>query len=89
MALASCVALSRCKGVTCLNTFHRAQTQAVSHGQNRRDDRLVSAISVQMLDEAAIDLDRIDRQVLQGTQARIAGAEVIDLDRDTFRPQFL
>ena len=50
------------------------------HLNNRRSDRLFVAVSMQVVDEAAIDLELADWKLLEVAQARVAGAEVIDCE---------
>ena len=44
-------------------------------------DRTAVALGIQILDERTVDLQRIDRETAQIAQGRIAGTEVIDLQR--------
>ena len=41
-----------------------------------------AASRVELADERAVDLDRVDRQLLEVGQGRIPGAEVVDGDLD-------
>ena len=49
---------------------------------DRLRDRFVVLVVLQSVDEALIDLDPLNRQSREIRQARIAGAEVVDGDRD-------
>jgi multidrug efflux pump subunit AcrA (membrane-fusion protein) len=51
------------------------------------DDHGVVRIALDVLDEAAVDLDAVDREQLQVGQRRIAGAEVVDRQLDAARAQ--
>src|ERR1700680_4680500 len=68
---------------------HHAKIQTPCERQNRAHDRLVRAAPVDLADEAAVDLDRVDRQPSQIAQARVSGAEVIDQDAHTVVAQVL
>ncbi len=46
------------------------------------DDRQVCVIVVEPTHKRAIDLDRVERQVLQVSEGRIAGSEVIEDEQD-------
>ena len=58
------------------------QAEAVRHGKDGTDDRPVRFARFQVSHEAAVDLDGVERQLFETTQARISGPEIIDLDGD-------
>src|SRR5580658_2995063 len=62
------------------------QAQIAPQGDDGANDRRIIRVAGDVLDERAVDLQTIHREALQGTQARIAGAEVIDgnLHADAF-----
>ena len=51
--------------------------QVVGHGDHRGGDFHVVLVVRDFVDEAAIDLDDVDREFLQIAQRRVPGAEVI------------
>jgi hypothetical protein len=51
----------------------------------RGDDRLIARVTGQPGDEALIDLDRVERVLLEPGEGRIAGAEIIQSDSDAAR----
>ncbi len=55
--------------------------QAVGQGDHGLDDRPVG-LPVETGDERPIDLDRVEWQVLEVGQRRIAGAEVVEHEPD-------
>ena len=54
---------------------------------DRADDRARSFAGHQALDEAAVDLQFVEREALQIAQRRIAGAEIVEGDADAERAQ--
>lgn len=75
---------------------HDLQAQIVGHGDHRRSDLHVVLAVRNVLDEAAVDLDDIDREFLQVAQRRVAGPEIIHgkrqaqcLQADELLPCFL
>src|SRR5580658_3497929 len=69
--------------LTALHTFcdHR-KTQRVAESDDRPDDCSVVVPSVQVGDEAAIDLETLDGEPLQVTERGVPGAEVVYLDME-------
>ena len=55
-----------------------AQVQPAGHRDDGGDDGRIVGIMAQVLDERAVDLQRVDGEALQVRQARVAGAEVVD-----------
>ena len=52
-----------------------------SHARDRLDEHAGAAVvGAQRLDEAAVDLQRVEREVLEVAERRVAGAEVVDRD---------
>src|SRR3546814_934197 len=60
-----------------------ADIKAARHRDDRIDDRGVGGIVGDVANERAVDLDLVDRKAGQVRKTRIAGAEVVDDDRDT------
>nr|GFB67140.1 hypothetical protein [Tanacetum cinerariifolium] len=56
------------------------QVEAVGHGDDRAGDLCVLFAGRQTVDEGAVDLQHIDRELLEVVQRGIAGAEVVDRD---------
>ena len=54
--------------------------QAVSHRDDRGDQRRISGITGQVADEGLVDLERADRVAFQIAQAGVTGAEIVDGD---------
>ena len=54
----------------------------VGHGDDALNDGSIIAAVGQLVNETAVDFHRTDGQMLQITQARVAGAKVIDGDAD-------
>src|SRR5829696_1982589 len=52
--------------------------ERVPEVDDRLDDRRVLGVEAEPGDEAAIDLDRLDREPLEVRERRIPGAEVVD-----------
>ncbi len=63
-----------------LHSFrHHRQVQAVSQRDNSLHNRSSArASAIQFAHERLVDLDRIDRQVLQAMQRRVPGSEIVD-----------
>ena len=59
------------------------------HRHQRLDDFLVAFVAADIADEAAIDLEAVDRQRLEVAQRRITGTEIVDRDVQTARMQTL
>ena len=67
-----------------LHTLGRdPEIQAFRHLDNRGDDRHVIAVPMQVMDEAAIDLELADGKLLEVTKAGISGPEIVDCEFDT------
>src|SRR5688500_2045258 len=64
-----------------------ADLQRVRERDDGRDDCALVAVVRQLGDEAAVDLDLVDREAAQVREARVTGAEVVDGDRDSQRFQ--
>ena len=54
------------------------QAQRPAHLNDGIDDACIAGVGGQALDETAVDLEPLDREALQITEAGIAGAEVVD-----------
>ena len=54
---------------------------------DRADDRARAVAGQQVLDEAAVDLELVEREALQIAERRIAGAEIVERDADAERAQ--
>nr|WP_235823314.1 hypothetical protein [Azohydromonas sediminis] len=66
-----------------------SQSERVRHLQHGLDDRARVVAVREVGDEAAVDLQLLDRQLAQVRQARVAGAEVVDRDVDPGRAEAL
>ena len=53
-------------------------TQRPSHEDNCLDDREYSRLIIHGSDETMVQLDRVDRELVQEAQARLFGSEVIE-----------
>src|SRR5580700_12240038 len=58
----------------------RRQVEGVGETDDRRDERAALAVRRQSLDEGAVDLQGIDRQLGEPTEGGEAGAEIVDRD---------
>jgi hypothetical protein len=58
------------------------EAQLVGHGDDGLGEGPVAPVGGQVLDEALVDLDDVDVELLQVGQGRIAGAEIVDGDLD-------
>ena len=56
--------------------------EVARQGDQRLDDRLLLGVVLNAGDEAAIDLDAIDLELFQASIPGVAGAEVVELDRE-------
>src|SRR5215217_2411047 len=65
----------------------RFDAQRMSKLGDCADDRARALTSQQILDEAPIDLQLVEREALQITERRIAGAEIIERDAHAERPE--
>src|SRR5262245_34212100 len=59
---------------------HDLELEAVSQADYREGDHRVLRIGRDVADERVVDLERVDRKALQVSEARVAGAEVVDGD---------
>ena len=59
-----------------------AQPERMRQRDDRLRDRHVVAVVLEPVDEALVDLDRVDGKPREIGQARVAGAEIVDGDRD-------
>ena len=66
---------------------HRRDAQRPGDGHHRADQARVRAVLVEAVHEAAVDLDLVDRQLLEVGERRVPGAEVVDGHPDTARAQ--
>ena len=58
------------------------QPEAAGEPDDRLGDRRIAGIGLEVGDERDVDLQRVDRKVLEVGQRRVAGAEVVDRDRE-------
>ena len=64
-----------------LDSFgHDHELQAVGHGDDGAHDGRVVGVRRDLRDEAAVDLQIVEREVLEVAQRGVAGAEVVDAD---------
>ena len=59
------------------------EPEPAREADDRLGDRGVLRVRLEIGDEGNVDLERVDREVLQVRQRRIAGAEVVDGDGET------
>ena len=91
LLLPACCAISRARNSSALTAaqecelllgFHALRhdfhAQAPSHVDDRAHDGRLIGIRGGVPDEGLVDLERADRELLQGTQRGVAGTEVID-----------
>ncbi len=72
-----------------LNSFRRnLKLQASAQADDSGDNGFVMGILLEISHEAAVDLDMVDRKLLQMRQGRIAGSEVVQSDLDAVLPEF-
>ena len=62
--------------------------ERLRHRDDRRDDRSAAVIGFDFREEAAVDLQVIDREFAQVAQRRVAGAKVIERDGDVEAAKF-
>ena len=68
---------------TCFDAFHNnVQLQRLGHGQNLRKNRNRNRVSADCLGEGLVDLDGVHGKIMQICQARIAGTEIVDMQRN-------
>src|SRR5581483_468202 len=61
---------------------HALDVEAARHRDHGRDDRRLGVVTLDLVDERAVDLQAVDRVAAQTTQHRVAGAEVVDGELD-------
>src|SRR3954452_9264708 len=59
------------------------ETEAVAEGDDGFGDRAVVLVAGQSVDERTVDLEAVDRQLLEVCERRVAGAEVVDCELHT------
>ena len=81
--------VAQASGLTmCLHPLGRdLELQALSQADNRRDDGFIIGVLLQIPHEASVDLDMIDRKLLEMGQRCISGPEVIQRDLDSMMPE--
>src|ERR1700730_12575128 len=66
-----------------LDTFgDDGQAEGVGELDDRGSDRLFSFIAFKFVDEGPVDLHKVERELAEGRERRVARAEVIDADLD-------
>src|SRR6202042_3758522 len=65
------------------------EPQLVGQRDDRTHDGYVTGIEIQVADEAAVDLELIDRKSLQVAHTGVPGAEVVDRHNDAKLAQLL
>ena len=67
--------------IVCLDPFGgHLHVQAGTQLRDRSHDRRTSRIGRQLVHEAAVDLDPVDREAVKITQRRVAGPEIVERD---------
>src|SRR6185369_10764060 len=61
--------------------------QRAAEMDDRLDDRRALALAAHAVDEAAVDLEAIERELADIVEARIAGAEIVERDAETHLAQ--
>ncbi len=76
-------------GLTCrLHPFgHQLQPQAVAHGDDGLHQAVAAGAVLDVHDEGAVDLERVERELGQVAERGIAGAEVVQRHAHAQRPQ--
>ena len=64
------------------------EAQAVAHGDDGMGNRHIVGIRRYVLDERAVDFQRMHRETLKVSERGIAGAEIIDREVNPHRAQF-
>ncbi len=67
----------------------RRHAQAVGQSRHRLDDGAGVGAFAETLDEAAVDLDLVEREAAQDSSATNTGAEIVHRDADAERPQLM
>ena len=69
-----------------LNTFgDHGRVEALCEGHYARRNRFVAFIAICTADVGTVDLDDVDREILEVTDRGIAGAEIIDRNANAER----
>src|ERR1700677_3480241 len=69
--------------VVCFHAFDdAAQLEVAAHFDHPFDDGATGIVRFDILDEAAVDLDLVDRKAADVAQTRIPGAEIIERNTD-------
>ena len=63
--------------------------EAAREADDRLGDGRVLRVGLEVGDERDVDLQRVDREMLQVRQRRVAGAEVVDRDREALVAQLV
>src|SRR5712664_928067 len=66
---------------------HHLHVQAVGEREDGVDDLQPVVGGAHALDEAAVDLERIDGELVQVAEGAVPGPEVVQIDADAHRPQ--
>ena len=61
---------------------HRREPERVAEPQDRVDERFIRAVADELVDERLRDLQRLDRELGETAQRRVARAEVVDRQPD-------
>src|SRR4051812_5587481 len=64
-----------------------AEPQGAAEMDDRMDDRRTLALAAHAVDEAAVDLQAIERELADVVEAGIAGAEIVERDAETHLAQ--
>src|SRR6202035_3278477 len=84
----ACLEARKLPGI--FNAFgRRRQAEAARKPEDRLDDHLAFMVGVEAIDETAIDLDLVEMQLLQLSERRITGAEIIESDAHPRVPQLI
>src|SRR5581483_4372232 len=59
------------------------ETQRVGHGNDCGNDRKIVGVVGNIAHEGAVDLELVDRKTLEIRQRRVAGAEIVEGERDS------
>ena len=66
---------------------NHSQAQRMSHGNDRRGDRRVIGVNGDLPDEGPVDLERVQREVLQVAEGGVAGSEIVHRQVETHGPE--
>src|SRR5581483_11274328 len=89
LELVACIALqiaNLCCGFDALGEHRHAEL--VPERDDRAADACGTRVGADVLDEAAVDLELVERKLAQIAQARIAGAEIVERELDAEFLQF-